>query len=407
MKAVGIIGEFNPFHTGHAFLMEEARKKSGADYVITVMSGDFVQRGEPAVFDKYARTKSALEGGADLVFELPVRFCLSSAGDFAMGGILALASLGVVTDLYFGSECGDISPLMEAAQVLYQEKNSGHARYSEHLRAALKSGLSFPAARSQALSLVTSIDKKILEEPNNILGIEYCHALLTSGAPITPHTIKREGQAYNDAALTSGSPVSGGLPVSHSHPSATALRRQIYLSGAPHLCLDDCSDVIGYALLQNNNLEGIKDISPELAARMRKYSDDYRDATGFVQDCQTRTYTESRIRRALLQTVLELNDTSITMPYLRLLGMKKTVRSANSPYAQKNAGTLLKKVRHETLSEKTTLISRLAADIKEIDKQALTLLEKDLLASGWYRQMWQRKYKDRLPNEYQRTVIMY
>lgn len=391
MKAVGIISECNPFHSGHTYLMKEARRKSGADYIITVMSGDFVQRGEPAVFNKYKRTERALEGGADLVFELPVRFCLSSAGDFALGGILALASLGIVTDLYFGSECGELTPLMQAAQILFQETNSGHHLYSHHLQTALKSGLSFPAARAQALSRVTSIDTKILEEPNNILGIEYCRALLQSGASITPHTIKRNGQSYHDNRL----PANGSLPTDNCHPSATALRRQIYLTETPHLCLNDCSETIGYALLQHKNLEIIKDISPELAARMRKYSDNYQDAAGFVRDCQTRTYTESRIRRALLQTVLELTDTPSTMPYLRLLGMKKS------------AGTLLKKVRHKTLSEKTTLITRLAADIKKMDKNALFLLEKDLLASGWYRQMWQRKYKDRLPNEYQRTIVMY
>lgn len=391
MKTVGIICECNPFHSGHTYLMKEARRKSGADYVIAVMSGDFVQRGEPAVFNKYKRAESVLEGGADLVFELPVRFCLSSAGDFALGGILALASLGIVTDLYFGSECGELTPLMQAAQILFQEASSGHPLYSQHLQTALKSGLSFPAARAQALSRVTSVEKKILEEPNNILGIEYCHALLKSGASITPHTIKRNGQSYNDNSLAAN-----GSPSADScHPSATALRRQIYLSETPHLCLNDCSEIIGYALLRKNNLEEIKDISPDLAARMRKYSDDYRDAARFVRDCQTRTYTESRIRRALLQTVLELTDTQYTMPYLRLLGMKKS------------AGALLKKVRHETLSENTILISKLAADIKKMDKQALSLLEKDLLASGWYRQMWQRKYKDRLPNEYQRTIIMY
>lgn len=385
MKVVGIIGEFNPFHSGHAHLMEKARKESGADYIITVMSGDFVQRGEPAVFDKYKRAAKALEGGADLVFELPVRFCLSSAGDFALGGILALASLGIVTDLYFGSECGTLSPLMEAARILFQENDSGHALYSAHLQDALKSGLSFPAARSQALSLVSSIEKDMMEGPNNILGIEYCRALLTLGVPITPHTVPREGQAYNDVSHPSG----------HTHPSGTALRRQIYLSEEKHLWLNDCSEIIGYTLLQNKKLERIKDISPELAARMRGLTDGYQNAAGFVHDCQTRTYTESRIRRALLQAVLELTDTERTMPYLRLLGMKK------------QTGTLLKKIRQESLSPETKLLTKLAADTKELDKQSLALLEKDLLASGWYRQMWQRKYREKLPNEYQRPIIMY
>ena len=194
MKAAGIITELNPFHSGHAHLIREARRLSGADFVVTVMSGDFVQRGEPAVFDKYTRTRQALEGGADLVFELPVRFCLSSAGDFALGGILALSSLGFVNDLYFGSECGELEPLMQTAEILYQESSEGHTGYSLALQSALKHGLSYPAARAHAMSQVTSVAREILEEPNNILGIEYCHALLKLNSSIVPHTIPREGQ---------------------------------------------------------------------------------------------------------------------------------------------------------------------------------------------------------------------
>ncbi len=382
MKAIGIIGEFNPFHSGHAFLIEEARQASGADFVVAVMSGDFVQRGEPAVFDKYTRAEMALKGGADLVFELPVRFCLSSAGDFARGGVLALASLGIVTDLYFGSECGDLAPLMEAARVLWQEETGRHPLFSDALQAALRDGLSYPAARAQALSQATTVARGLLEEPNNILGIEYCHALLSLELSIRPHTILRDGQHYH-----SGAPLTGG-----GHPSATAMRHRIHRSGTPHLCLDDFSDIIGYALLREKNLEHIKDISPGLAGRIQNGLDSYQGAARFVCDCQTRAYTESRIRRALLQCVLGLAETDFSMPYLRLLAM--------SGRARKHASSLL-----GNTHPSTRLLVRLAADTTEMDGSARSLFQKDLLASGLYRQIWQQKYRDALPNEYQRGVL--
>ena len=121
MKAVGIISEYNPFHEGHAYHIEQAKKLSGADFAVVIMNGDFVQRGEPAIIDKYTRTTQALRGGADLVFELPVRFGISSAGDFAYGGILALEKLGFVDSVCFGSECGDLTLLEKVADILHDE----------------------------------------------------------------------------------------------------------------------------------------------------------------------------------------------------------------------------------------------------------------------------------------------
>ena len=119
MRVTGIICEFNPFHDGHKYLIEQAKELTGSDYTVCLMSGDFVQRGEPAALDKYTRTKQALEGGADLVLELPVRYALSSAGDFASGGVCALSALGFVTDLCFGSEWGEIRLFEKTAQVLH------------------------------------------------------------------------------------------------------------------------------------------------------------------------------------------------------------------------------------------------------------------------------------------------
>jgi predicted nucleotidyltransferase len=401
LKTAGIIAEFNPFHSGHAYLLDEVRRQSGAEQIVIIMSGDFVQRGEPAVFDKYRRTELALAAGADLVYELPVRFCLSSARDFALGGVFALESLGFVTDLYFGSECGEIEPLMEIADILYKESTEGHDIYSDALKKALKQGFSYPAARAQALSQISSADKSILQEPNNILGIEYCFALQYLHSSIRPHTLQRMGQHYNDSGTPAESKSVSSAGSAHSsqfiHPSASALRRRIYHQHTPHLCIDDFSEIIGYTLLRENNLEKYKDISPDLAGRIQNLSGTYCNVSGFVQECQTRTFTEGRIRRSLFQCVLGLTETEISMPYLRLLGCADMSRLRASFQQQKTTpGAVIPKPK---------IITRLAADTEKMDKKTLSLFSKDLFASDLYRQVWQQKYNVILPNEYQHCLI--
>lgn len=384
MQIAGIICEFNPFHEGHAYLIRHAREQ-GADIVVALMSGDFVQRGEPAIFSKYDRTDQALEGGADLVFELPVRYALASAGDFALGSILALHSLGFVTDLYFGSECGEIGPLMTLADMLNQESSN----FSDLMQEALKKGLSYPAARSYALSQCTDLPESLYSEPNNILGIEYCRAITKLGSDITPHTIQRQGQHYNDAVLQDAADKNNTA----GYPSATALRQKIYAEQIPHLCLNDCSAAIGMFLLrlqQDSAVPG-KDLSPALAARLRKFIPDYTSAEDFVHDCQTRAFTESRIRRALLQSVIGISQTGHSMPYLRLLGMKK------------ETGWLLKQF--QKTKNPLKILTKLSADENKLGASAQALLQTDLFASHWYRQMWQLKYGKLLPGEYQRSVL--
>lgn len=398
--AVGIICEFNPFHSGHAYLIRQAREKTGARYVVCVMSGDFVQRGGPAIVDKYARTRMALDGGADLVFELPLRFSLSSAGDFALGGILALSSLGFVTDLCFGSEGGEIRPFLEIARHLHQEPED----FSALLQKNLREGLSFPAARARALSELLPISEKFLRQPNNILGVEYCLAILKTGASLAPHTILRLGQTYHDEALPADSP----------HPSAAALRNEMYQSDVPHMTADDFSEVVGYALLTAENLAGYKDISPELSERFLRLLPDYAGFSDFVERCQTKNFTAGRIRRALFQCLFGIfdqpasllhprlfgiSDQPASLPYLRLLGMKK-----EASFLLKNGENSKKENKNGRVN--TPILSRLAADAPRLDPQALALLRQDILASDLYRQIWSQKYRAELPNEYQRSPIV-
>lgn len=207
MKVNGIIAEYNPFHNGHFYQLKTSREQTGADYTIVVMSGNFTQRGEPAILSKFTRAEMALRCGADLVLELPAFFAAGSAEFFAAGAAALLDRLGVVDHLCFGSECGDAGKIMELAQVLAKEPKE----YQELLRRKLTRGINFPAARASALqeywqnlrpedmeentrSWKDMAD--ILNAPNNILGLEYAKALLRRGSRIRLSTVRRKGSDY-------------------------------------------------------------------------------------------------------------------------------------------------------------------------------------------------------------------
>lgn len=374
MNVVGIIAEYNPFHAGHAYHIQKAKEITGAKFAVVIMNGDFVQRGEPAIYDKYTRTRQALEGGADMVFELPLRFGISSAGDFAYGGVLALHSLGFADALCFGSEIGAITPLQEIASYLKEEP----AIFQSSLQALLKKGLSYPASRSMALNQAGRFNESILKNPNNTLGIEYCLALLTLSSTIRPFTIQRIGEDYH------------GNTADTLYPSATTLRQHIYQSPSPHLHCDDLSAALGYALLSCNDLTHYKDINADLADRLSRFIPNFTTFSSLVDTVYNPSLTKSRIRRGLLQCLLHLKSTDTSLPYLRLLGMKK---EASSLLGNKEKASC-------------KIISRLSTDAQELSSQAHSLLEQDILASNLYRQTWNRKYGTSLPNEYQHSPIV-
>ncbi len=219
MRTVGIIAEYNPFHTGHAYHIAEAKRQAGADYAAVVMSPDFVQRGEPAVFDKYTRTRMALQNGADLVLELPVCYATGSAEYFAEGAVALLDRLGVVDALCFGAEQADLARFMQAAEFLCAEPEA----YRQALQARLRQGLTYPQARSEALREVCPepFIADFLASPNNILGVEYCRALKKRDSGITPLPVARRGSGYHSEDF-------GG-----TYCSATALRRALRAETVP------------------------------------------------------------------------------------------------------------------------------------------------------------------------------
>ena len=206
MKIVGIICEYNPLHMGHRKQIRMVRQNFGEDTaVVCLMSGNFVQRGAPAIFDKSRRAEAAVRSGADLVLELPVEYCLSSAEGFASGGVSILSPFCDV--LSFGAETGDAPSLMATAKALLSED------FREYLREKLDLGLSFPAARQTALEAMGS-DAALLAKPNDILAVEYCKAILAQDSGMEIYPVQRGGD-YHD------------IRADEEDPSATSVRRLI------------------------------------------------------------------------------------------------------------------------------------------------------------------------------------
>ena len=346
MKTVGLITEYNPFHNGHAYHIEKAKMLTGADRVIVVMSGDFVQRGAPAVMPKHLRTESALLSGASLIIELPVCFATGSAEYFAQGSISLLNQLGCIDSICFGSECGDLHLLKEIAQILADEP----IEYQTALKQALKEGASFPAARQEALNIYSDKYSEILASPNNILGIEYLKALAKIRSKMEPFTIKRIGAGYHDMdidgqfssatairsdiyQLADVNSSSESLPLTHIQTqvpsSCHELMKKNYQTRYP-VKADDFSLLLKAKLLSETagSLSHYLDMSPELANRILRLRNDYLSFEQFCDLLKTKELTRSRISRSFIHVLLGITNDWLTAikapaPYARILGFRR------------------------------------------------------------------------------------
>lgn len=346
MKTVGLITEYNPFHNGHAYHIEKAKMLTGADRVIVVMSGDFVQRGAPAVMPKHLRAESALLSGASLIIELPVCFATGSAEYFAQGSISLLNQLGCIDSICFGSECGDLHLLKEIAQILADEP----IEYQTALKQALKEGASFPAARQEALNIYSDKYSEILASPNNILGIEYLKALAKIHSKMEPFTIKRIGAGYHDMdidgqfssatairsdiyQLADVNSSSESLPLTHIQTqvpsSCHELMKKNYQTRYP-VKADDFSLLLKAKLLSETagSLSHYLDMSPELANRILRLRNDYLSFEQFCDLLKTKELTRSRISRSFIHVLLEITNDWLTAmkapaPYARILGFRR------------------------------------------------------------------------------------
>lgn len=353
MKTIGIIAEFNPFHNGHKYLIDKCKKDLHADRVVVVMSGDYVQRGAPAIIDKFTRAKCAIDLGADLVIELPIYYSLGSAEYFAQGAISILSGLGCVDHLCFGSEFPDVNKLYEISDIISKEP----AVYKEVLSSSLKEGLSFPAARAKALNEQLKNSSKgydqaeyeeLLSSPNTILGIEYLRALNKKNRFIEPYTIQRVGRPFHSEELG-------------SIPSAAGIRARL-LSGlsdrvklnAPFILdgimprtsiesisgyegrfmqSNDYSALLEYKLILEKNegytkyLDVTRDISNRIIANL-EHIDGY---SSFCNLLKTRNLVHTRISRCLMHILLNITEENMKQykeddftSYARVLALRSS-----------------------------------------------------------------------------------
>lgn len=314
MKTAAIICEYNPFHNGHKYQIEQIKKTH--DAVVCVMSGSFVQRGAPAVFDKWTRTRAALLSGANLVIELPVCSALSCAERFALGGVFLADSLGICDTLFFGSEAGDIKRLCEYAEILSDETGD----ISEKIKKNMTDGMSFPLAREKAYSGI--IDAEFLHSPNNILGIEYIKALRKLNSKIVPETIKRTGVSHH-SLLPSG-----------EFASATLIRERLEkdedispfvpFSYPGRMKNEGLGELVRYKILEmtTNEISEINDVTEGLENRIVEACRLYSSFDEICAYIKSKRYTLAKIRRILLSCLIGIDKKSADeLPsYIRVLG---------------------------------------------------------------------------------------
>lgn len=322
MKIAAVICEYNPFHYGHKYHLEQTRK-AGATHIAAVMSGSFTQRGDLALYDKYLRAKTALENGADLVLELPAQYSLCSAEGFAAGAVGIINALGCVEMLSFGSESGSISALKEASAA------SEYALHSEKFSALMKSGKSYPAALAEAVRTYYTDDVyETLSTPNNTLAVEYISALDNIGSRIEPFTVARCGAAHDSGSETEG------------FASASLIRKKI-LAGEDTSTLAPVVDAptadihrIERAILASlrtkrvEDLEQIYDGANGLAERLYKAVRKANTLDELYILTKTKRYTLARIRRTVLCSFLGITKDRLLQPnaYIRVLGMNRRGR---------------------------------------------------------------------------------
>ena len=336
-KVVGIIAEYNPFHNGHSYHIQNTKAQTGADFVVAVMTGNFTQRGNTSVINKWEKTKMALNGDADLVIELPTIYSVSSAENFANGAVKILNELGIVDTISFGMEANDVSTLNNIANVLVNEP----PEYKAILEHELSKGNSFPKARENALMMYLNDIKRyanVVKGSNNILAIEYLKALKKQKSSIVPFGVKREKVYYNSTKIID------------EYASATGIRNLLL-----HNQLEEVRKVVpakSYSILLNNLRQGtyvldiiayndeiiyklrsmtvkqianLPDVSEGLEYLIKEVSNKTNNLIELINGIKSKRYTQTRIQRILLYALLGITKKDMEMskkitPYIRVLG---------------------------------------------------------------------------------------
>ena len=429
MKVIGLITEYNPFHNGHKYHIDTAKKLTNADYVIVIMSGNFVQRGTPAILDKYTRTQMALANGADVVLELPTIFATASAEYFAYGSMAILHQLGIIDAVVFGSECGNVTVLQQIAKVLLSEPKELESTIST----LLKTGMTYPSARAYALSEYMSkhfsdtVDwEAVLNSPNNILGIEYIKAIKKLNSSIEPITIQRISSQYNETILkdniSSATAIryllEQNLEQANSTKTNYSLKDQELLqlsNNVPNRVYELLVKSYGvrypiqpqdfilplYHQILNTDVTTLStylDLSPDMANRIKNSKLMHATYTVMIDEIKTKQYTQTRIQRALTHILLNITEETfkqaLSQPesyYARILGF------------QKKDSSLIRKMKK---SSTIPVLNKLSESKEVLSKLGQVILEYDITSSHLYNCAVYHKFGTKIKDEYTHGVVI-
>lgn len=411
MKTIGIIAEYNPFHNGHLYHLHKSKQLTGCDYTVAIVSGNFLQRGIPALWDKYTRGKMSTTMGVDLALELPFPYATGSAKDFSSGAISILDSLNTIDYLCFGAETDDIDMLNDIASIINEEPGE----YKASLTELLSQGMSYPQARTIALSQYLSLKDKNLEyivsQPNNILAIEYVASLQKINSDIKPVIIKRTKAMYHDKTLYG------------SISSATAIRSKIYSKDFDHISIlkddipvDVCkliedthmstwpihpnslTQFLQYRLINSINYSDICDISQELSNKLINLSPNLK-YEAIIDSLSSKEITKTRICRSLIHLLLEYKESHRSM-----FIDNKYAFYANILSLRKDSSSLIKTINKNSkipLITKKADFNKYLDNYPNINKDVANIMwNYDMKATALYNCLVYNTFGTTLPNDY-------
>lgn len=411
-NVLGIIAEYNPFHNGHFYHLQESMKKTNSDYCICVISGNFTQRGEPSIINKWSKAYMALCGGANLVIELPTIYSVSSAENFAYGAINILNSLNLVNFVSFGAECNDMSTLNNIANVLYQEP----IEYKNILSHELKKGISYPSARENALMMYLNDIKRysnILNNPNNILAVEYLKALKSYKSKINPILIPRKKVYYNDVKIVDDFASATGIRQLVLEQQYNEIRKVVPASTYKILTdeikrenivldLKKYEREIIYILrkMTIQEIANLPDVSEGLEYSIKKAVNEWNSISNIISVIKSKRYTQSRIQRILVYALLGINKQQMDIskkivPYIRILGLDNKGKELISNISKLNPKlkviTSVNKFVQENINKKSS-------------RQILDMLRTDIFATDVYTLGY--KYESKANLDYTKNMVI-
>ena len=358
-KRIGIIAEYNPFHNGHLYQIQKAKELTGADAVIAVMSGNFTQRGETSLINKFEKTKIALQNEVDIVIELPTIYSISSAENFALGGIKILNEIGNIDYLVFGIEEDNLQELQAIADVLVNENDE----FKRTIKEELDKGNSYPKAREIALKkvLLSENVEDIIQKPNNILAIEYLKALKITNSRIKPFAIKRKNSMHHDKNINenyaSGTYIRKLFIENNFDEISKVVPKYTYEKllelkshGTYVTSINDFSDIVIYKIrmMTKEEISQIADVNEGLENSIKLASTTCKTIDEIIDKVSTKRYTKTRISRILTYILLDITKSDMEQsknndPYIRVLGINKQCEEILSTINDSKLITSLKK----------------------------------------------------------------